>query len=113
MGLVLVALLLTTLVVAAVVMSGDQRADRRSRALEAVLAEQVRRAVDVAYDHLELSSALADALLDATGELDLADPHQLRIGHARMLEVAREHRRTEPDLAVIVIDTLRRDPGAH
>ena len=84
----------------------------RGPAYDEELAERVSRATDLAYDHLDISPALADALIVATRDLDLRDARQLDEAAARMLDLAREHRRDEPDLSVIVIDTLRHPPAA-
>ena len=69
----------------------------------------MREAVDLAYQHLEISPALADALIDASRDVDYGSPAHVQATTERLLTLAREHRVAEPDLAVIIIDTLRRD----
>ncbi|WP_107704470.1 hypothetical protein [Nocardioides allogilvus] len=110
-GIVLV-LVLAIVVVAVTVVAGvlvlDSRGDKQARALESGRAARVREAVDLAYQHLEISPALADALIDASRDVDYGSPAHVQSTTERLLGIAREHRGAEPDLAVIIIDTLRR-----
>lgn len=106
------ALLLTLAFVTVGVLVVANLGTTHGPAVDEVMAERVRLATDLAYDHLDVSPALADALIVATRNLDLGDARELREAQARMLDLAREHRRVEPDLAAIVIDTLRRGAGA-
>jgi hypothetical protein len=108
--LVLVLLLVLAFVIVGVLVVANLDT-RRGPAYDEELAVRVRRATDLAYDHLDLSPTLADALIVATRDLDLRDARQLNEAAARMLDLAREHRRDEPDLSVIVIDTLRHPPA--
>lgn len=113
-ALLLIALLgaLVVMVVgAAVVLLADRRGDRDAQALQAGRADRVREAIDLAYQHLELSPALADAIIDNSQEVDYGSPATVQATTERLLTLAREHRAEEPDLAVIIIDTLRRDPA--
>ena len=81
------------------------RGDKRVTAIE---AGRVREAVDLAYQHLEISPALADALIDSSRDVDYSSPVHVQATTERLLDIARDHRGAEPDLAVIIIDTLRR-----
>lgn len=103
--LIVLAILLVIAAVAVGVLILSTRGDKRVTAIE---AGRVREAVDLAYQHLELSPALADALIDASRGVDYASTLQVQETSERLLSVARDHRVAEPDLAVIIIDTLRR-----
>lgn len=96
---------------AALIVLADRRGDARVRAAEAARAGRVREALDLAYQHLELSPALADAVIESGRVVDYASPAHVQRTTERLLAVAREHRGAEPDLALILIDTLRREPG--
>lgn len=107
--LVVLAIVVVVVLVAAGVLVLDSRGDKQVRALEEGQARRVREAVDLAYQHLEISPALADALIDASRDVDHGSPTAVRATTERLLALAREHRVAEPDLAAIIIDTLRRD----
>ncbi len=78
----------------------------------AQLRRRVQAVVDVAYVHDELSPALAGAVIERTATLRSdAHPDDLERALADVLAIARAHRSTEPDLAVIVIDTARSGPA--
>lgn len=71
---------------------------------------RVKAAADLAYAHDEISPHLAGAIIDRTrGLSEDDDVTTLEDAVEDVLALAREHRTDEPDLAVIVIDTLRRD----
>ncbi|GGD12273.1 hypothetical protein [Nocardioides daphniae] len=108
----MIRLLLMVLVIAAVVAVVYFYASRP--AVSPVRLERVRRQVkaakDLAYAHDEISPHLAGAIIARTRGLHEDDPvRTLEEAVEDVLALAREHRGEEPDLAVIVIDTLRRD----
>ena len=92
---------------------GCQAADSRAQALEsqrrAEVAARVREVTDLAYLHDEISPALAGAVIGRTRGLgEHSGIPELQTALDDVLQLAREHRASEPDLAVIVIDTVRR-----
>ena len=73
---------------------------------------RVRAVTDVAYAHDEISAGLAGGIIELTRGLNDDDSvHTLEKAIEDVLALARSHRGDEPDLAVIVIDTLRREEG--
>lgn len=71
---------------------------------------RVKAATDLAYAHDELSPHLADAIIAVTRGLGEDQSVQtLEAAIDEILALAREHRAEEPELAVIVIDELRRE----
>jgi len=109
--LVLLAAVVVMVVAAVVVLVADRRGDRAMSAIEQGRADRVREAVDVAYQNLELSPGLADAVIEASRDVDYGSPGTIQATTERLLGLARAHRHEEPDLAIILIDTLRRDPA--
>lgn len=103
--LIVLAILLVIAAVAVGVLLLEARSGKQTTAIEAA---RVRDAVDLAYQHLEISPALADALIDSGRDVDYASPAHVQATSERLLAIARDHRVAEPDLAVIIIDTLRR-----
>ncbi|QCX28899.1 hypothetical protein [Nocardioides jishulii] len=71
---------------------------------------RVKAATDLAYAHDEISPHLAGSIIARTRGLNEDDDvSTLEDAVEDVLALARQHRAEEPDLAVIVIDTLRRD----
>jgi hypothetical protein len=78
-------------------------------ARRAEVAARVREVTDLAYLHDEISPALAGAVIGRTRGLgEHSGIPELQTALDDVLDLAREHRASEPDLAVIVIDTVRR-----
>lgn len=106
----MIRLLLPLLVVAALVavavvlLAGQRRESRR----HAIALARVRQVTDLAYLHDEISTGLAGAVIGRTRGLG-PDSAVLELESALddVLDLAREHRAQEPDLATIVIDTVR------
>ena len=107
----LLLLLVVVLVVLGVVYltaAANSRGTERVR----IAQRRVKEVIDLAYAHDEISEALAGALIDRTrGVTADTSVHTLEAILDDVLALARDHRETEPDLAVIVIDTVRRDDG--
>lgn len=73
---------------------------------------RVKVATDLAYAYDDLYPVLAGAIIQRTrglGEDHLVQ--DLEDAVEDVLALARQHRDAEPELAVIVIDELRRDPA--
>ena len=103
--MLLLGLVVVFLVWTAMTLLGVQRAASR-RQLEA--HARVQRVTDLAYLHDELSPALAGAIIDRTRGLRADSPAvDLERALDDVLDLARTHRAQEPDLATIVIDTVR------
>lgn len=107
--IVLFVLVIAVLVaVVYLVASGQAGSTRR---LE-LARRRVRAATDLAYAHDEISPKLAGAIIERTrGLRDDHSVHTLEKAVDDVLALARQHREEEPDLAVIVIDELRREDG--
>ena len=102
--LLVVVLVLVALVY--LVAAGNARGSQRLRAAQ----QRVREVTDVAYAHDEISPALASAVIDRTRGLTAdSSVHALEAAVEDVLALARQHRASEPDLAVILIDTARRE----
>src|SRR5690606_39279352 len=102
--LVLVIAILVSMVFA--LSRGQASSSRRLGAAR----ERIRIATDLAWAHDEISPALAGAIIARTRGLREDSPVQtLEDAIDDVLTLARQHRATEPDLAVIVIDSVRRD----
>ncbi|WP_185994351.1 hypothetical protein [Nocardioides campestrisoli] len=103
--LLLLAVLVVVLVATAMMVLAAGRGDsrRRDRALT-----KVRQVTDLAYHHDEISPALAGAVIHRTRGLGPDTPAPaLESALDDVLDLARGHRAEEPDLAAIVIDTVR------
>lgn len=99
--LVLVAVLVT---VAVMLLSGQRRETGR----HAAALSRVRQVTDLAYLHDEISTGLAGAVIARTRGLGPdSGTRELEEALDDVLLLAREHRNAEPDLATIVIDTVR------
>lgn len=107
---VLLPLVVVLLVLAVVYVTSARHAGGSERLRTA--RSRVKAVVDVAYAHDEISEALAGAVIDRTrGINDDTSAPALEAVLEDVLALARAHRTTEPDLAVILIDTARRDDG--
>lgn len=105
--LLLLLLLLGVIVAMALLAMRGQPAETHRHRLARV---RVQRAADLAWDHDEISEALAGAIIERTRGLRPDLPVEvLEQAVEDVLHLAREHREQEPALATIVIDTLR-DP---
>lgn len=93
----------------AVLVSLDRRGDRKMEAITDGRVARVREAVDTAYQHLEISPKLADEVIEASRDVDYGSPSTVQATTERLLAIARAERGQEPDLAIILIDILRRD----
>lgn len=98
-----VAVLVTVVYVVASGSAGTSRRLERAR-------RRVKVATDLAYAHDDLSPQLAGAIIERTRGLGEDHPVQeLEAAVEDVLALARRHRAEEPELAVIVIDELRRE----
>ena len=105
--IVLLVLVVAVLVALVFVVANGQATS--SRRLE-LARRRVRAATELAYDHDEISPHLAGAIIERTRGLgDDSSVHTLEKAVEDVLALARAHRTEEPDLAVIVIDVLRRE----
>ena len=106
--LILLVVVLVVLGVVYLTASANSRGTERVR----IAQRRVKEVTDLAYAHDEISEALAGAVIDRTrGVTADTSVHTLEAVLEDVLELARQHRATEPDLAVILIDTARRDDG--
>ncbi|WP_104108317.1 hypothetical protein [Nocardioides sp. 616] len=86
------------------------QAQARESARRAAIQARVREVTDLAYLHDEISPALAGAVIERTRGLGSETPvAELERALDDVLGLARQHRTSESDLAVIVIDTVRRN----
>ncbi|WP_110240504.1 hypothetical protein [Nocardioides gilvus] len=107
MTIFLLVVVIASLVTMVFVLSRGQATS--TRRIEAA-RERVRIATDLAYSHDEISPALAGAIIARTrGLREDSSVHSLEDAIDDVLTLARQHRETEPDLAVIVIDSVRRE----
>jgi hypothetical protein len=113
-GLVPVLLLLVVLglVVAGVVLASGSRPSVTGASPPPALPAPdpvLARVKDLAWDHRDLDTPLADALIGYLNEHE-RDADQLAVRN-QVGEIAWQHRDTCPNLSVLVIDLLRH-PGA-
>ena len=102
----LLAVVLVLVALVYLVAAGNARGAQRLR----VAQQRVREVTDVAYAHDEISAGLASAVIDRTRGLGPdSSVHSLESAVEDVLALARQHRVDEPDLAVILIDTARRE----
>lgn len=107
MRILLLVLIIAILVTMVFALSRGQASS--TRRLDAA-RQRVRIATDLAYSHDEISPALAGAIIARTrGLREDSSVHSLEDAVDDVLTLARQHRETEPDLAVIVIDSVRRE----
>lgn len=100
--LLVLAVLVFTMVWVARSLAARAAYDRRLYAL----VEQVR---DLAWDHEPLDPQLCGAVLDRLALYDRnPTPTSARQVLDDVLGIARKHRETSPDLATILIDTIRK-----
>lgn len=103
---VLFVLLIAVIVAVVYVVASGQSTQARRLDLA---RRRVKVATDLAYSHDEISPKLAGAIIDRTrGLREDHSVHTLEKAIDDVLDLARQHRAEEPDLAVIVIDELRR-----
>lgn len=102
--LMLVVVVAALVAVALVLLQGQLSASRR----RALIRSRIKQVTDLAYLHDEISTGLAGAVIERTKGLGTdTSVHELEAALDDVLAIARAHRTEEPDLATIVIDTVR------